>query len=417
MRTLAVTPGLDIDAVRRDFPILGKPLPSGMPLVYLDSGATAQKPRPVIEKLVECLENYNANVHRGIHALGDRVTTELEAAREKVRQFIGAAEVEEVIFTSGTTMSINLVANAWGRKFLQAGDEVLLNEMEHHANLVPWQQIARERGAKLRFITVTADGRLDLRSLDDVLTDRTKLVAVTGLSNVLGTINPISEIAAKARTRGALVLVDGAQSVPHGGIDVTSTDIDFLAFSGHKLYGPTGIGVLYGKRRLLESMDPFLCGGNMIRRVRKESSDFAELPSKFEAGTIPIVEAIGLGAAIDYVESLGPPAIAAHEDALMRHAYSQLSQIPGLTIVGPEPAFRGAIVSFTVDGVHPHDMAELLDRKGVAVRAGHHCTMPLHELLKVNATTRASFALYNTAAEVDALCEAIQYARKVFRLA
>ena len=257
------------------------------PLVYLDNGATAQKPRQVIDKLVECLENYNANVHRGIHALGDRVTTELEAAREKVRQFVGAAEVEEIIFTSGTTMSINLVANAWGRKFLKAGDELLVNEMEHHANLVPWQQIARERGATLRFIPLTADGRLDLSSLDDVLTERTKLVAVTGLSNVLGTINPVSEIAAKAKARGALVLVDGAQSVPHSAINVTAPDIDFLAFSGHKLYGPTGIGVLYGKRRLLEGMDPFLCGGNMIRRVRKESSDFAELPSKFEAGTTP----------------------------------------------------------------------------------------------------------------------------------
>jgi cysteine desulfurase/selenocysteine lyase len=416
MNTLHIAPQLDVDAVRRDFPILGKPLPNGTPLVYLDSGATAQKPRQVIGKLVECLENYNANVHRGIHALGDRVTTELEAAREKVRQFIGAAEAEEIIFTSGTTMSINLVANAWGRKFLQAGDELLLNEMEHHANLVPWQQIAREKGAKLRFIPLTADGRLDLSSLDNVLTERTKLVAVTGLSNVLGTINPVGEIAAKAKAKGALVLVDGAQSVPHAATNVTSPDIDFLAFSGHKLYGPTGIGVLYGKRRLLESMDPFLCGGNMIRRVRKESSDFAELPSKFEAGTIPIVEAIGLGAAVDYVESFGLAAIAAHEDGLMRRAYSQLSQIPGLTIVGPAPEFRGAIVSFTVDGVHPHDMAELLDRKGVAVRAGHHCTMPLHEFLKVNATTRASFALYNTPAEVDALCDAIQYARKVFRL-
>jgi cysteine desulfurase/selenocysteine lyase len=407
---------LDIDAVRQDFPILGKPLPNGLPLVYLDSGATAQKPRQVIDKLVECLENYNANVHRGIHALGDRVTTELEAARENVRRFIGAAEVEEIIFTSGTTMSINLVANSWGRKFLQPGDELLLNEMEHHANLVPWQQIAHERGAKLRFIPLTADGRLDLESLDEVLTERTKLVAVTGLSNVLGTVNPIAEVAAKAKARGALVLVDGAQSVSHASTNVRSPDIDFLAFSGHKLYGPTGIGVLYGKRRLLESMDPFLCGGNMIRRVRKESSDFAELPGKFEAGTIPIVEAIGLGAAIDYVESLGHDAIATHEEALMRRAYGQLSQIPGLTIVGPGPESRGAIVSFTVDGVHPHDMAELLDRKGVAVRAGHHCTMPLHELLKLNATTRASFALYNTLAEVDVLCEAIHYARKVFRL-
>lgn len=405
----------DIEAVRRDFPILGKPLPNGMPLVYLDSAATAQKPRQVVEKLVECLENYTANVHRGIHALGDRVTTELEAAREKVRQFVGAAEVEEIIFTSGTTMSINLVANAWGRKFLKAGDELLVNEMEHHANLVPWQQIAHATGATLRFIPLTADGRLDLSALDEVLTDRTMLVAVTALSNVLGTINPIDEIAARAKSRGALVLVDGAQSVPHSPVNVQSPDIDFLAFSGHKLYGPTGIGVLYGKRRLLESMDPFLCGGNMIRRVRKESSDFAELPAKFEAGTLPIAEAIALGAAIDYVLSLGLSAISVHEHALTKRAFEQLSQIPDLVIVGPGLTHRGAIISYTVEGVHPHDMAELLDRRGVAVRAGHHCTMPLHELLKVSATTRASFALYNTPEEVDALCEAIEYARKVFR--
>src|SRR5579872_4660327 len=314
MTSMTLTAKFDVEAGRRDFPILIRPLPGGRPLVYLDNAATAQKPRQVVEKLVECLENYNANVHRGIHALGDRVTGELEMAREKVRQLIGAREVEEIIFTSGTTMSINLVANAWGRKFLKAGDELLLNEMEHHANLVPWQQIASQTGAKLRFIPLTADGRLDLSSLDEVLGDRTKLVAVTALSNVLGTINPISEIAARAKSQGALVLVDAAQSVPHAPVNVTSPDIDFLAFSGHKLYGPTGIGVLYGKRRLLESMDPFLCGGNMIRRVRKESSDFAELPAKFEAGTLPIAEAIGLGAAIDYVESLGLEAITAHED-------------------------------------------------------------------------------------------------------
>lgn len=415
MSNAATDTAYDVAAVRRDFPILDKPLPGGLPLVYLDNGATAQKPRQVVEKLVECYENYNANVHRGIHSLGDQVTTELEAAREKVRALLGADEVEEIIFTSGTTMSINLVANAWGRKFLQPGDELLLNEMEHHANLVPWQQIAHERGAKLQFIPLTADGRLDLTALDDVLTDCTKLVAVTAMSNVLGTINPIATIAARAHAKGALVLVDGAQSVPHGVVNVNDPNIDFLAFSGHKVYGPTGIGVLYGRRKILEAMDPFLCGGNMIRRVRKESSDFAELPSKFEAGTLPIAQAIGLGAAIDYVNELGFEAIAAHEHRLTALAFEKLRQIPGLEIVGPDLAHRGSIVSFTVEGVHPHDMAELLDRKGVAVRAGHHCTMPLHEWLGVTATTRASFALYNTAGEVDCLCEAIQYARQVFR--
>lgn len=405
-----------VETIRRDFPILHRPLPNGQPLVYLDNGATSQKPHQVIQKVVEVYQEYNANVHRGIHALGDRVTVELESARDRIREFLGAAEPEEIIFTSGTTAGINLVANAWGHKFLQPGDELLLNEMEHHANLVPWQQVAREKGARLRFIPLTADGRLDLTGLDEVLTERTRLVAVTGMSNVLGTLNPIAELAARAKARGALVLVDGAQSVPHARTDVRNPEIDFLAFSGHKIYGPTGIGVLYGRRRLLESMDPFLCGGNMIRRVRKESSDFADLPAKFEAGTLPIAEAIGLGAAIDYVSGIGFAAIAAQEHMLTEHAYMQLAEIPGLKIFGPAPEHRGSIVSFTVEGVHPHDMAELLDRRGVAVRAGHHCTMPLHDLLKISATTRASFAFYNTPAEVDALCDAIHYARQVFRL-
>lgn len=409
------TPTLDIAAVRRDFPILGRPLPNGLPLVYLDNAATAQKPRAVIDKLTECYEQYTANVHRGVHTLGERVTAELEGAREKVRALLGAAEAEEIIFTSGTTMSINVVANAWGRKFLQPGDELLLNEMEHHANLVPWQQIAHERGATLRFIPLTHDGRLDLSALDDVLTDRTRLVAVSAMSNVLGTINPIREIADKTHARGALVLVDAAQSAPHGLIDVNDPAVDFLAFSGHKLYGPTGVGVLYGRRRLLEAMDPFLCGGNMIRRVRKASSDFAELPAKFEAGTIPIAQAIGLGAAIDYVQSLGFDAIGAYEHQLTSLAYERLGAIEGLHIVGPAVEHRGSIIGFTVDGVHPHDLSELIDRKGVAVRAGHHCTMPLHDLLGLTATTRASFAFYNTPAEIDALCDAIHYARKVFR--
>lgn len=415
MVQMSVEREFDVEAIRRDFPILGKPLPGGLPLVYLDSGATAQKPTQVISKLVECYENYTANVHRGIHALGDRITTEFEHARETVRAFVNAAEVEEIIFTSGTTMSINLIANAWGRNVLQPGDELLVNEMEHHANLVPWQQIAHERQAKLRFIPLTADGRLDLSGLDEVLTERTKLVAVTGMSNVLGTINPIRELAAKAHARGALIAVDGAQSVPHGPIDVQDPQIDFLSFSGHKLYGPTGIGVLYGRRRLLEQMDPFLCGGSMIRRVYKESSEFADLPNKFEAGTPPIAEAIGLGAAIDYVQKIGFEAIAAQEQLLAEKAFRQLSEIPGLRIVGPALEHRGAIMSFTMQGVHPHDMAELLDRRGVAVRAGHHCTMPLHDLLQVPATTRASFAFYNTLSEVDALCEGILYAQKVFR--
>jgi cysteine desulfurase / selenocysteine lyase len=413
---VVAAPSFDVEAVRRDFPILHKPLPNGVPLVYLDTAATAQKPRAVIEKLTECYENYYSNVHRGIHQLGDRVTVELEAAREIIREFIGAAEPEEIIFTSGTTMSINLVAHAWGRKFLKPGDEVLLNEMEHHANLVPWQQAALATGAKLRFIPLTADGRLDLTALDDVLTERTRLVAVTGMSNVLGTINPIDEIVGRAKKFDARVLVDGAQSVPHLATDVRKSQIDFLAFSGHKLFGPTGIGVLYGRRRLLEAMDPFLCGGNMIEEVFKESSTWGELPAKFEAGTLPIAQAIALGTAIDYVSTLGFEAIQAHEHTLTELAHKRLLEIPGVKIYGPDLDGKGSIVSFTVEGVHPHDLSELVDRKGVAIRAGHHCTMPLHELLNVPATARASFALYNTPAEVEALAEAVQFARKKFRL-
>ena len=407
----------DIDAVRRDFPILARPLPNGATLAYLDNGATSQKPQSVIDKLGEVYATYNANVHRGIHQLGDRVTVELEAAREKVRQFINAAQTEEVIFTSGTTMSINLVAHGWARKFLKPGDEILLNEMEHHANLVPWQQAAKATGAKLRYIPLTSDGRLDATHFDRLITSKTKLVAVTAMSNVLGTINPVRELAERAHRVGAVILVDGAQSVPHMPTDVRDPAIDFQAFSGHKLFGPTGIGVLYGRRELLETMDPFLCGGNMISEVHLESSTWGELPSKFEAGTIPIAEAIGLGTAIDYIQSLGFEAIHAQETRLLDRALRLLPQTPGVTVYGPTLEHRGSIVSFTVEKVHPHDLADLLDQKGVAVRAGHHCTMPLHDWLDVAATARASFAFYNTEAEVDALIDAIHYARRKFRLA
>jgi len=406
----------DLEAVRRDFPILARPLPNGAALVYLDNGATAQKPQVVLDKLREVFETCNANVHRGIHQLGDRVTVELEAAREKVRRFLNAADPAEVIFTSGTTMSINLVANAWGRKFLKPGDEILLSEMEHHSNLVPWQQAAKATGAKLRFIPLTADGRLDASHFDRLITSKTKLIAVTGMSNVLGTINPIRELSACAKRVGAVILVDGAQSVPHLPTDVRDLGIDFLAFSGHKLYGPTGIGVLYGRRELLEAMDPFLCGGNMIDEVQHESSTWGELPAKFEAGTLPIGEAIGLGTAIDYVQSLGFDAIHAQEHKVLERALRLLRQTPGVTVYGPSIEHRGSIVSITVEKVHPHDLATLFDHKGVAVRAGHHCTMPLHEWLDVAATARASFAFYNTEAEVDALIDAIHYARRKFRL-
>ncbi|MBM3969918.1 MAG: cysteine desulfurase [Planctomycetes bacterium] len=406
----------DIQAVRGDFPTLARPLPNGATLAYLDNGATAQKPLLVIDKLREIYETCTANAHRGIHQLGDRVTVELEAAREKIRYFLNAADVAEIVFTSGATMSINLVAHAWGRKFLKPGDEILLNEMEHHANLVPWQQTARATGAKLRFIPLTADGRLDALHFDRLITKRTKLLAVTAMSNVLGTINPIRELASRAKSVGAVILVDGAQSVPHLPTDVRDPAIDFLAFSGHKLYGPTGIGVLYGRRELLEAMDPFLCGGNMINEVQLETSTWGELPAKFEAGTIPITEAIGLGAAIDYVQSIGFEAIHTQELKLLDRALRLLPQQSGVTVYGPTIEHRGSIVSFTVEKVHPHDLADLLDQKGVAVRAGHHCTMPLHDWLDVAATARASFAFYNTEAEVDTLIDAIHYARHKFRL-
>ncbi|MEX2288325.1 MAG: cysteine desulfurase [Planctomycetaceae bacterium] len=406
----------DVDVIRRDFPILHKPLPNGMPLVYLDNGASAQKPKVVIEKEIEVYENYYANAYRGVYQFGARIDEEFEKARRKIQELLGAAEPEEIIFTSGTTMSINLVANAWGRRFLRAGDELLVNEMEHHANLVPWQQIAAEKGAILRYIPLTADGRLDLLQLDAVLNTRTKLVAVTGMSNVLGTINPIESIVERAKECGSLVLVDGAQSVPHFPVDVKDPPIDFLAFSGHKLYGPSGVGVLYGRRELLELMDPFLTGGHMIDRVYRDHATWAVLPAKFEAGTLPIAQAIALGAAVDYLNGIGFDAICEHEDRLLRYAHERLRTIPGLTIYGPDPEHKGSIVSFNVKGAHPEDLAQLLDRKGVFVRHGHHCTMPLHDLLCLMNSVRASFALYNTEAEIDALVDAIHFARQKLRL-
>lgn len=408
-------PAFNVERIRQDFPILQKPLPNGRPLVYLDNGATAQKPKVVIDKIVECYETYNANVHRGVYEIGEQVTAEMERAREGVRRFVNAANVEEIIFTSGTTSAINLVAYGWGRKFLKPGDEVLLNEMEHHGNFVPWQQAALATGATLKFIPLTPDGQLDIERLPDVLGPRTKIVAVTGMSNVLGTINPIAKIAEQARKVGALILVDGAQSVPHAPVDVRQPQIDFLAFSGHKLYGPTGIGVLYGRRELLDAMDPFLFGGNMIRQVTKEFTLFADLPAKFEAGTPPIAEAIGLGTAIEYIERLGFSAIQRQEYRLTQLALQLLAKIPNLRVFGPPLECRGSIVSFDSKDVPPHDMGSLLNRHGVSVRGGHHCTKPLHAWLGVHATTRASFAFYNTEAEVHALADAILYAIKVMR--
>ncbi len=399
-----------IETARSDFPVLGQQLPTGGKVVYLDTASSAQKPVAVIEKEREVESGYYANAFRGRYYFGNRIDDEIEAAREKVRALIGAESADEIIFTSGTTMSINLVAECWGRKFLQPGDEVVINEMEHHANLVPWQRVAAERGAALKFIPLTADGELDLSQLEQAVTADCKLVAVSGMSNVLGTINPIDSIAARAAEVGALILVDAAQSVPHAAIDVTSPAVDFLAFSGHKLYGPTGIGILYARREMLQAMDPFFGGGHMIERVDREHSTWAEPPAKFEAGTIPIVQAIALGAAVDYVQSIGFDAIHSHEQQLLQSAHQRLESIPGLTIYGPPATKKGAIVSFTINGVSAEDLAWRLDRAGVFTRHGHHCTMPLHARLGVAATTRASFGLYNTMEDVIALEEALQMA-------
>lgn len=408
------SPPLNVEAIRGDFPILSTTI-RGKPLSYLDNAATTQHPRAVIQALVDVYERSYANVHRGIHWLSDQSTDLYEQSREKVRRFINAPACEQVIFTRGTTESINLVARSWGDSNLRGGDEVLLSEMEHHSNFVPWQQLAARSGAVLRYLPISDDGLLQLEALDTLLTARTKLVAVTAVSNVLGTINPVETLVRRARQVGALVLIDAAQSVPHQPIDVQALDADFLAFSGHKMLGPSGVGVLYGRRELLEAMPPFLGGGSMIRRVRLEGFEPADLPAKFEAGTPPIVPAIGLGAAIDYLQRIGLGAIHRHERMLTTRAHEVLQAVGGVRLLGPTPDKKAGIVSFTLDGIHAHDVAQLLDRQGIAVRAGHHCTMPLHKRLRITASARASFYLYNTLDEVEHLGEALHEAKRVFR--
>jgi cysteine desulfurase/selenocysteine lyase len=407
----------DVEDVRTEFPALQRTLPGGQTVTYLDSASSAQKPQVVIDKEREVYEQYYANAYRGVYRYGDRVSTELERAREKVQRFIGASGSDEIVFTSGTTMSINLVAHAWGRKFLRAGDEVLLTEMEHHANMVPWQWAARQTGAIVKYIPLTPDGRVDQEAYVRLLGPRTRLLAVTGMSNVLGTAPPIKEMARKAREAGALVLVDAAQSVPHLPVSVTADQIDFLAFSGHKAYGPSGVGVLYGRRELLAEMDPFLMGGHMIEQVTFEGSTWAAAPAKFEAGTPPIAQAIALGSALDYLSELTLCPIHKHEQSLLRHAHERLAEIPGLTIYGPPTSEKGAIVSFGVRGAAAGDLAQLLDLKGVFVRHGHHCAMPLHERLGVPATVRASFGLYNTLADVDRLADGLRFALRELKVA
>nr|WP_315851230.1 cysteine desulfurase [Adhaeretor mobilis] len=402
-------------SLRGDFPILSETVHNGHPLAFLDNAASTQRPACVIDTISGVYERDYANVHRGIHTLSERSTELYERARESVRNFLNAKNVSECIFTQGTTASINTVARSWGDANLAAGDEILLTVMEHHSNLVPWQQLAERSGAVLKHIPLTDDGRLDMSSLDTLLSERTKLVAIVSVSNTLGTINPVKEIIEKAHAVGALVLVDAAQSVPHMPIDVQELDCDFLAFSGHKMCGPSGVGALYGKEALLEAMPPFLGGGSMINEVRLDSFTPAELPAKFEAGTPPIVPAIAMKAAIDYLTHIGLEKIHAHEQVLITEAYNRLQEVDGLTILGPGPSHRAGLVSFSFEKIHAHEFAQILnDSFGVAVRAGHHCTQPLHALLGITASTRASFYLYNTPEEVDRLVEGVHAVQKKF---
>ena len=407
-------PALNIDALRADFPILATQV-HGVPLVYLDNAATTQAPLQVIQSLVNVYQRQYANVHRGIHWLSEQSTDLYEEARELIRAFINAPSPEQVIFTHGATEGINLVARSWGDANVRAGDEILLTEMEHHSNLVPWQQLAERCGAALRYVPITDEGLLDLEAFERLLNPRTRIVAVAAVSNVLGTINPLEIIVRQAHAAGALVLVDAAQSAPHLPVDVQALDADFLAFSGHKMLGPSGVGVLYGRRELLESMPPFLGGGSMIRRVKLAGFEPADLPAKFEAGTPAIIAAIGLGAAIAYLNRVGLAAIHEHERQLTRRAHEVLEAVGGVRFLGPSPEHKAGIVSFTLQGIHAHDVAQILDRAGIAIRAGHHCTMPLHKRLGIVASNRASFYLYNTPAEIDRLGEALGEARHVFR--
>ena len=406
----------DVEGIRADFPILRVKHHDDVPLIYLDSAASSQKPLKVIEGLDRYYREYNANVHRGIHKLSETATEAYEAARRKLQRFIGARTRREIIFTRGTSEGINLVAQSWGRANLQPGDAVILSVMEHHSNIVPWQILAAEKCFALRYIPLCADGTLDMDAYRQLLQqNRVRLVAVTHCSNVLGTVNPIAEMAALAHDAGALILVDAAQSVPHMPLDVQALDADFLVFSGHKMLGPTGIGVLYGKRALLDAMPPWMGGGDMIATVALDGSTWNELPYKFEAGTPSIAEAIGLGLAVDYLNEIGMEKVHRHARLLTAYALERLAEVPGLQVYGPAADKKGAVAAFTLDGLHAHDVAQLLDYYGVAVRAGHHCAMPLHkEVLGVAASSRASFYLYNTPAEIDSLVAALHQIKKTF---
>jgi cysteine desulfurase / selenocysteine lyase len=402
---------MNVEAIREQFPILNQEV-NGHPLVYLDSAATSQKPIKVIEALNSYYHLNNSNVHRGVHTLGTRATDQYEGARDKVKQFIHAASTEEIIFTRGTTTAINMVGYGYARHILKEGDEVVITQMEHHSNIIPWQQACKYTGATLKYIPMESDGTITLDAVRETITSNTKIVAITHVSNVLGTINPIREIADIAHENGAILLVDGAQGIPHLKVDVQALDCDFYAFSGHKMCGPTGIGVLYGKKALLEKMEPVEFGGEMIDFVDLYDSTWKELPWKFEGGTPIIAGAIGLGAAIDFLNEIGMEEIEAHEKQLVSYAQEKLSTIDGITIYGPKQ--RSGLVTFNIEGVHPHDTATVLDAEGIAVRAGHHCAQPLMKWLQATATARASFYLYNTNDDIDRLVEGIQRAKEYF---
>ena len=401
-------------SIRRDFPILRREV-NGKPLVYLDNAATSQRPVQVIAEITRFYRDSNSNIHRGVHTLSQEATQQYEDAREQVRAFINAPRAEEIVFTSGTTMSLNLVASGWARTNLERGDEVVLSEIEHHSNIVPWQMLRDERGIVLKFIRMLPDGTLDLDEARRLITDRTRLLSVTHASNALGTIVPVTELVAMAHEHGALVCIDGAQSVPHMPVDVQALGIDLLAFSGHKMLGPTGTGVLWARHEVLESMEPMFGGGEMILTVTLERSTWNEIPHRFEAGTPNIAGIVGLGAAVRYLTTLGMDRVREHEVELVDYALRRLGDVPGVTIFGPpDPQARGGVVSFDLEGVHPHDVGQVLDAHGVAIRTGHHCAQPVMAALDVPATARASFYLYNTKDEVDALARAVEKASGFF---
>ena len=409
---LKSVPTLDVERIRADFPILKLEV-NNKPLVYLDNAASSQMPQQVIDRLLRYQTSQHANIHRAVHYLSETATHEFEIARRTLQKFINAKEDREIIFTSGTTEAINLVMHGYGRKFIKAGDEIILTTLEHHSNIVPWQMLCEETGAKIRVVPINDAGELMIEEYEALFNERTKFVGVVHISNALGTINPVKDMIKFAHARGVPVLVDGAQAAPHLKVDVQDLDCDFYAYSGHKLCGPTGIGMLYGKAKLLESMQPFKGGGDMILSVTFEKTTYNTIPFKFEAGTPPIMAAIGLGAAIDYLQNIGMDKIAAHEHALLIYATAQITDMPGVRIIGTAK-HKASVISFAIDGVHPHDIGSLLNQEGIAVRTGHHCAQPVMQRFRVPATSRASFAFYNTMAEVDALIAGIRTVQKVF---